>query len=516
VRKHFSSAGQSVTDWRNFIPLSVVGAFVFFGGLWLLDFPKPTSDDLFYVGAGLNLAGGGDYSNPLIVRQEFPSHFFFVYPPLPSYALAAWLKLFGISSASVTAYPILNCLIITGATIVILRRHKAPVWLEWLVPLGVAFVFLQLGLRAESTAVALLMAGFALADADLCRRKAWLQFTGFFLMFLGASSAPRMTLFGAGLFSYAGYCAWKNCAKTPQRWSLAGRCLAAFLAAGFIFLFLIDFRIIEFWRDFHYFAAGRVFGGKLKMIAGYLFEYLGYLQMPVVLLPLALLLYTLNKPKDSLNRPAMFIAATFPFVIWAGGIGSGTAWWAFLIMLLLAGSIAKNSSRPRAMALLAAITLLLLVIDRKILAQAWGDASGSIKADQGDELAAALRIQPTPEHPVLLDGWVARYVFDYRLPPGSLDLASGTRFPGMTPGAYKIPEDTSPQLRPEDIFVVGNYMLKSLKKYTYLEHADPPTWNAFGIKQLPYDKYPRWVYIISAKSCKDVRVDAAMPLPTSK
>jgi len=124
-------------------------------------------------------------------------------------------------------------------------------------------------------------------------------------------------------------------------------------------------------------------------------------------------------------------------------------------------------------------------------------------------LAAALRIQPTPEHPMLLDGWVARYVFDYRLPPGSLDLASGTRFPGMTPGAYKIPGDTSPQLRPEDIFVVGNYMLKSLKKYTYLEHADPPTWNAFGIKQLPYDKYPRWVYIISAKSCKDVRVDAA-------
>jgi len=58
-------------------PLSIAGALVFFCGLWLLDFPKPMVDDLFYTGAALNLAGGGDFSNPMLVRQEVPQPFLF-------------------------------------------------------------------------------------------------------------------------------------------------------------------------------------------------------------------------------------------------------------------------------------------------------------------------------------------------------------------------------------------------------------------------------------------------------
>jgi hypothetical protein len=38
--------------------ISIVAALAFFLSLWLLDFPKPGYDDLFYSGAALNMTGG--------------------------------------------------------------------------------------------------------------------------------------------------------------------------------------------------------------------------------------------------------------------------------------------------------------------------------------------------------------------------------------------------------------------------------------------------------------------------
>lgn len=160
------------------LPLSLPGALAFFIFLWSLDFPKPMNDDMFYCGAGLNLAQGGDFSNPLLTRQEFPGHFYFIYPPVHSYALAGWLKLFGISAASMTGFQLLLYALCTAATIVFLRRNGAPVWLEWLVPLGIGASFLGFGLRPESLAAALTLTGFVLLE---CRGKAaWTLFSRVF------------------------------------------------------------------------------------------------------------------------------------------------------------------------------------------------------------------------------------------------------------------------------------------------------------------------------------------------
>src|ERR1700733_9912956 len=123
----------------GYLPLAA--SILFFAALWSLDFPKPFIDDLFYCGAGLNLAAGGDFSNPLLARQNFPNHFFFVYPPVHSYAIAGWMKIFGIGARSLTAFQNLMYLTTALATLAILRRHKAPVWLEFLIPLGVAAAF---------------------------------------------------------------------------------------------------------------------------------------------------------------------------------------------------------------------------------------------------------------------------------------------------------------------------------------------------------------------------------------
>src|SRR5579863_8170863 len=102
---------------------SMLGAAFFFTALCLLDFPKPWVDDLFFCGAGFNLANGGDFSNPLIVRQNYPSHYYYVFPPLHSYAIAGWVHLFGISTVSLLAFQAVTYTIIACSTIAILRRH---------------------------------------------------------------------------------------------------------------------------------------------------------------------------------------------------------------------------------------------------------------------------------------------------------------------------------------------------------------------------------------------------------
>jgi len=477
-----------------------------------MDFPKPGSDDLFYLGASLNLADGGDFSNPLIVRQEFPSHFFFVYPPLHSFALAGWLKMFGINSAAMTAYAIFSCLVVSIATIFILRRHQAPAWLEWLVPLGVCYGLLPLGLRAEPFAAALVMGGFAIAEAEISRRKAWALGVGLLLIFLGGSAAPRITIVAAALVLRAGWHAWISASRSRQRWGIVLCFLAAFLITGISFLLLIDFRVGEFLHTFHYFAAGRVFGSKLRLLFAFLFGG-GYVQLSLPLLFFGLLIYAVTKPTDELSLTAYFVAATLPVAVVMGTIGSGTPWWMFLVIFLLAGSALKRLSRSRAISLQLAIALVALTINRKAIVQGYGLVSGHIKSDRGEQLAAALKFQPTPEHPIVLDGWVARYVYDYRLPPGALDLASATKFPGMSPGSYPLPASAGPQLFPGDMFIVGNVMLHNLKIYTYLEHPDPPKWAAFGLKQLSFEEYPRWAYLIPSESCRAIRSEASMPLP---
>jgi hypothetical protein len=498
---------------RSKFPYSIVGVVVLFAILWRLDFPKPESDDLFYLGAGLNIARGGDLSNPLIARQEFPSHYFFVYPPLHSYALGGWLKFFGISAGSMTAYTIVNCLIITIATIIVLRRYGASVWLEWFTPLGVLFAFMPLGLRAEAISVALIMAGFALMDGIRISPNVWRQFVAFLLIFLGSSGAPRVTLYGAALAALLAFRYWRQEASPRLRMKMLIALAAAGIITTLVFLIMIDFRLGEFWHNFQYFAAGRVIKNRWHLILGFLLGFLGYIQISLPLVALAFLGYCIVKTKDGLSLPAVVIAVTLPVAICAGVIGSATSWWIFLVMLFAAGSALKTMPRKMAIGSLAVIFLMLAVINRKIAAETFGIVTGKIKNDYGDQYEAAKAIKVTDEHPVLLDGWVARYIYDYRLPKGSLDLASGTKFPGMTPGAYVVPGSTDPQLRKGDVFVVGYYMLHSLAVYTHLERPPPPNWYAFGIRQLKFWEYPRWVYIVTAEDCKSVKTEASVPLP---
>jgi len=95
--------------FKRFFPAPFLAAGLLFGGLFALGFPKPFCDDLYFIGAGLNLANGGDFSNPFLERSQFPEpHHYFGHPPMLSYAVAGWLKLFGISARSLMSFQMLT------------------------------------------------------------------------------------------------------------------------------------------------------------------------------------------------------------------------------------------------------------------------------------------------------------------------------------------------------------------------------------------------------------------------
>src|SRR5579862_3662618 len=138
--------GSPQSNRKRFPVRPILGAFVLFLLCWICGWPVPAMDDLFYNGAAINMAAGGDFSNPLLARQGFPSHYFFVYPPIHPHAVYVWLSVFGISTGSLLAFQNLMFFLISLATILIISRQTAPGILAWLVPWGVAAVFLKFGL----------------------------------------------------------------------------------------------------------------------------------------------------------------------------------------------------------------------------------------------------------------------------------------------------------------------------------------------------------------------------------
>lgn len=479
--------------------LPLVAAVLVFAALWSLDFPKPYIDDLFYCGAGLNLTAGGDFSNPLLERQHFPEHYFFLYPPIHSYMIAGWMKLFGISARSLTGFQNLMYLVTAVATIAILRRHKAPVWLEFLAPLGVAAAFLPYGLRTEASSVALTMAGFVMIECG-CRRS-MAVFPAFLLMFLGGEIAPRLTLFSGALVLLAGFRLWQGSpAPGWRRWSFCLCALGALLAAGFIFLFLIDFRLGEFLDVFRFHTAHRLGVGKIQASIRHFFGILGRARFLFFLLMPVIFLFVLRKSKNEMFHRIAFIAFAFFLTALIGGVDHNAAWYAVLMLFFLAVSISRNPGRFK-VALPVALSLLLLLAAGKSLMNIAGILSGEIQNDRGSQYAEAAQMRSTPEHPMLVDCAAARYVFDYRIPPGFSDFAFSAPFPGLSVENF---------FQPQDVYLVSSENnISYLNKWTLLDFPPPPRWSPFGIERWSFARHPREVFIIPAETCGGLRSAAS-------
>lgn len=461
-------------------------AFLFFCGLGFLGYPRPNSDDLFFIGAGLHMAQGGDLVNPLLERQNFPSEWYFCQPPGHSYALAGWLKIFGISSGSLIAFQVGAYVLISWSTIGLLRRGKAPKLLELLVPLGVATATLPIGLRAEPLSIALTMAGLVV-HAWLWRRDVAIFF-GFLSMFLGALVAARVAPLSAAVALASFVQLWRSGIPMGRLALLAG---ASGLLTVLGFCLMIDFRLAEFLHTFQFHAAGRTGGDKLGMLFAYL-RLLNVTQLPlvglwIVSLPLC---FRLGSDDAGLIRIALFVSSVIVGLGFLGCLGQGMVWYMILSLFALTAVHWGHPGSARSMAGLGAIVAVLLIAHSRTVFEIFGEVSGHIHRKTNPGQTPEAMPQPTPEHPVLIDATAARYVYEYRLPKGAIDWAFSAPFPKT------LPSDVP--LRPEDIYVVGPTSIYWLNTRLQLQ-LPLPKWTPIKVARWSFPKHPRLIEVINAK-----------------
>lgn len=470
------------------IPISLFGCLVFFFILWLLDFPKPYLDDLSYIGAALNMANGGDFSNPFLSRQ-FSEHFAFYYPPIHSYVLAGWLKVFGISTASLTAFQMVAYSFCAGSAIFILRRHQSPVWVEWLIPLAVTNAFLTHGLRPEPLAAAFVMVGFAMIECGV--RNRILVFFAFLLMFLGGGAAPRMTLYAAALIMVSVWRIGTPAAKdNRERWVPLGLAAAAGMLAVIIFLTMIGFKFLAFWENFHLHSQ---FIATDTLVV-YILKRLSCIEEILWLLVAIALLFVLwRRPKDDLTRLCIILLPIVPIEILTKLTAHGASlWYTLLICLFLSASLWKQTSAFWKRVLPIGLVLAMIFFNSEIVFNVIGRVTGRIQETKKLQLPPA----PAQGHTVFVDYAAVRYYYDYRLPKSSIDFYFSVPFPMGTP--------LEGIADPTDVYLVGPDNVDFLKEYGGLDYPSAEKWSPVGFSRLSFYKYPRQTFVITPDLCKKI------------
>jgi hypothetical protein len=400
--------------------------------------------------------------------------------------LAGWLKVFGVSTAALLGFQCLMYLLISRAALVILRHYQAEKIWEWLVPLAVAAAFFPEGLRPESTSVALAMIGFALIPGGAPGR---VRLTvAFFLMIFGAVTAERLVFFSAALGLAALWELTKNGVPFRRSLTLAG---LAGLAVGILSMYWIDFKLGEFWTTFHMSAAGRMGGAKVAAVIKFFHE-LSIIQWPIIGLTLALFPLAVRFRNRAWARTGLWLAAAFGVTAGIGALGHGAVWYFSFLLCLSGAGCAREFSVKSSRILFGLIMIVLLIANARNFIYAAGIMGGKIKADPGNQWAAARAWRAGPQHPVLLDMETARYVFDYKIPRGFLDWTFSSKFPKTLP--------TDEPLHPDDIYLIGPSSVDWLNLKTHLNLA-VPKWQPIGLNK-GFHRFPCRVYIIHPADCR--------------
>jgi len=132
--------------------------------LWKAGWPLPNGDDGFFAGAGINLARTGHLANPWIsgwMHYIDGAHTdrFFIHPPFFPYAMALWLKIFGISASSLTGFACAAGATAAWAIARLLRLLGAGWPAAAAGSLMVSAYALSRGLRPETLGLALFLVG---------------------------------------------------------------------------------------------------------------------------------------------------------------------------------------------------------------------------------------------------------------------------------------------------------------------------------------------------------------------
>lgn len=392
-------------------------------GFWFLLFclgiPGPCTDDMFFTGTAVNLLAEGIYRNPWIEpwNQILQSDRFFFQPPFHAYTLALWLKMAGLSTASLLAFQNFWAFVFSAAAAGLMRRFGAPLAACLAVAPLFAIINHLSGFRPDILGFAYLAMGLWLISTD----RPFLVFAG---ACLAAASVLTLTIFVAYALPFTLALLWINYrnAESPSRtylWVRGAALAAAAAAITVLFLFCIEFKLGLFIRDYLHHASLRrpPTGFAAGYFIRYLFEYWGPVQLvpSFALFGAALVWAGLTKKADGNGRVlllASLAAAVLNILIYPSSAVSyvfflGWIWLACAIPVLFRRGFNWQG------AVATAVAGLIFVVSQTTNLIGF---AGQKRSPEGEFESIREYVRTHPDRRYAVDTVAAYYVFRYKFP----------------------------------------------------------------------------------------------------
>jgi hypothetical protein len=395
-------------------------------------------DDLFMIGAAVEIFRGGDLRNPWLVGQLFPSSYYFSQLPLHSWLLAAWLRLCGLG-----VWPMLSfislCLVATACALRALFRTVAV-----RIPLTFAFLItavpmMQNGLRPEVLGLVWVILGAAMRGRSTFSRYIAASCFGLALL-----SAARMLPLVVTLVPFTVYRDLDEPGANPTRWWLSRLVrnygipwLLAAASLVVLLLCLVGFHILEFWRVFCLTANARIAPFHLRNFG----NAPAWLSLAITVVTTLVLG---GKPGNARQKALILALVAAALLMFCSGTG---LWQLFFFTWLVAAGllVARTVDGQKWRHLIIGTAALIVMVPLDYSAPLVDVLAGAArKAERPPREAFAMlraRIYAQNANRIRIDSGAARYVFAYDLPAGTLDFSFSEPFPGQAPDDRKAQAD---------------------------------------------------------------------------
>ena len=397
--------------------------------LFLFGYPLVSRDDIFFVGAPINLAKAGEFTNPYIEAWNavFSSGKFYFQPPFYSFTLAGWLKLTGISTTSLLLFQYLCNITFSLLAALILRFYGFPRITAFCTTIFFATWFCNpnpyhsTGLRHDALGMAFLALGLWLLLQD----NWWRYFLGFSLIESAVLTSPITAAYGFsfGLAILAINFPERQNIKNHNYQYLLTRALALLAATAVVFtLFLlcINFELKSFMTDFALHASLRR-ASINQAFSVFLFlntrAYGPILIVPSYILFILLLGAAFVKRYTIPRELKILLFGLTLGIILSILLYSAALWYPFYFSWIGIAAIISRIDWQRKIKLYVSLLAILVFLSSQslnILSLAAREYVPESKYRQIRETVLA-----NPNRKYAIDEVAARFVFDYQLPKNS-------------------------------------------------------------------------------------------------
>ncbi|MEC4869056.1 MAG: hypothetical protein SAJ11_23520, partial [Jaaginema sp. PMC 1078.18] len=417
---------------------------VFWFALYCWGYPRPFDDDLFFIGAALNLVKNSEFTNPLLTQwSERTVNYFFVQPPFYSYVLAAWLSGVKISTQTILFFNFLCYVVFSIFTALILKFYHFSRWVIYAVILCFASWILFTGLRHDALGIAFLAVG----TWFLLRDRPWYYFWGF--SFLGAAilTFPVMMACGSCFGIALVYQNWAE-SQSVRKGYLFPRIiafLAAVLLISLLFLLAINFQVERFFADLAWHSSLRrqslteVIPAIIWLVRIGYGEILHGSLLSLYFATLFLCIYKNRKNPKILNQIVIVLTISgilnlFTYASSIIGIFRFLSWVTIILI------IARSPIKPLTRKILIAIALIVFLLNNLMTII----ATTCIEKTEPQQYQVVREyIQKHPEKQYIIDEVAARFIFDYQLPKNALSWNGSQPAPAFWPSSLADKSDNS-------------------------------------------------------------------------